>query len=70
MTSPPRGSRSGIDMEPVGPNYTRTMIGNTLNVIGSMPQDVLTINVLDGSRAALLTKRRIDGSELHGQLKR
>ena len=61
------GIKTGIDMEPVGPNYTRTMIGNTLNVIGSMPQDVLTINVLmDLSGAAYQTT--LDGSELHGQL--
>ncbi len=61
------GIKTGIDMEPVGPNYTRTMIGNTLNVIGSMPQDALTINVLmDLTGAAYQTT--LDGSELHGQL--
>ena len=61
------GIKTGIDMEPVGPNYTRTMIGNTLNVIGSMPQDVLTIHILmDTTGAAYQTT--LDGSELRGQL--
>ena len=58
-----------MDVAPVGANQTRVNMVATLNVnvIGSMPQDVLTLNmpmILSGADY----KITIDGSELRGQL--
>ena len=52
-----------IHIDPVGPNQTRALMNNPVSFLGSMPQDVQTINMQNGG--GMVT---IDGSELHGQL--